>query len=159
MMIYLLTLFTFSESNRLAGSIDLLGKLIYGLAVFSACSLLGFDPANSAVSGALAFAGRQYISHGKVYQLADPEFVRDAGPWWSICFARSAMIFMPVAGTMTTLLIASVAAATACLATNKFARYLEDRRYVSDMLAIAERLQGFFVAAVLCAIAHFAAGG
>jgi hypothetical protein len=58
-----------AAANRYAGINKPFNKELFGISVMLACWLLGFPLEVCAASGLLGYAGRQFISHGAVYQV------------------------------------------------------------------------------------------
>jgi len=120
------------------------GRLAWTAAVLIAAKLLAFSWTDACIMAAGAFAGMM-ISHSKVYQIAEP--AKDAGPWFSICFARGALI-MTTHCNFFALLIFSAG----CLCANFLSRKAQQAGYINDMLRIAEPLQGLLFGALLITI-------
>lgn len=137
-----------AASNRYAGVGEKFGKLVFGSSVCIACGLLGQPLIVCLSSGLLAFAARQYISHGVVVGVGP----RQRGPWWGVCFTRVALITAPLGAAPFYFIPFSAAAATACLGASLFARKLEMEGKIPDMLEVAEPLQGLCYGMALCGL-------
>lgn len=139
-----------AAANRYAGTDKPFNKELFGISVMLACWLLDFHLVQCAASGLMAYAGRQFISHGAVYQVEAG--TRKRGPWWAICFTRAALIAAPLGAPAEVFVPVVAATATAMLGANILSRRLEDKGRISDMLLLAEPLQGAALGAMLLGV-------
>ncbi len=139
-----------AAANRYAGINIPFNKVVFGISVLFACDLMGFPLEVCAASGLLGYAGRQFISHGAVYQVEAGK--RKRGPWWAICFTRAALIAAPLGAPAAVFVPAVALAATAMLGANILSRKLESTGRIDDMLLLAEPLQGAALGAMLLGV-------
>ena len=159
-MTLLISILLLAAANRFAGMAFPFNKEVFGLAVCISCGFLGLPLGVCVASGLLGYAGRQFISHGAVYQVEAGK--RKRGPWWAICFTRAALIAAPLAAPAALFVPVVAATATAMLGINILSRHLEDKNIVgrvwrfqfgNDMLLMAEPLQGAALGVMLCVLA------
>ena len=149
-LVALAVLATLAFTNRYAGEDMPFNKEVFGLSVALSCALLGYPHVACIFSGVLAYFARQVIGHGAVYRL--DRNARQRSPWWSISFTRAALMFAPLGSSF---VVAAALAAFGCLFSNILGRKLEDRGIVSDMLKVAEPLQGLSYGIALVLLTKF----
>ncbi len=148
----LIALITSAMAYRYSGMDKPFNKTVWGLGLFIGLILTGVSSGIALVVSILGLAGRQFISHGAVYQLIPG--ARSEAPWASICFVRTIIMLFPFSclSVFHGGLIAG-GAAFLMLGVNKLSRFLEHKKYISDMLYLAEPLQGvIFFSSVYLAI-------
>jgi len=146
-MTALLILPALAYAYRLRGSGligNTLGWIAWAVAVFAACLWIGLPLLTAALCAAGAWAGK-LISHSIVYRLDK----KSTGAWWSICFARTALMTAPLNPAVWQLALV----AFAMLAANYLSRKAQDVGLNNDMLKLAEPLQGLWFGVALLLIA------
>lgn len=135
---------------RYAGMDMPLNKEVWGLAVAIAALILGLDPLMCVITGSLAYASRQWISHGEVYSLVPGS--RQAGPWWSICCVRA--LAVTIAAGVAAWICALVASGVAfvCVGAVLLTRRLQAAGYIKDMVSSAELMQGAAYGLGMCIV-------